>query len=92
MFRQKAKIHIHAGCSPEGRFKANNALLQKRTESIKDVLKYGYDVPDSLIVIDYQGINWEKLTDMVLADPFVPYKEEVLEHLQAPETVVNAEG
>lgn len=92
LFRQKAKIHIHAGCSPEGRFKANNALLQKRTESIKDVLKYGYDVPDSLIVIDYQGINWEKLTDMVLADPFVPYKEEVLEHLQAPETVVNAEG
>lgn len=92
IFRSKARIHIYSGCSPEGRYKSNMRLLGMRVESLKSVLVEKYDIPDSLIVEDFRGINWERLSQMVIADPAVPFKDEVLTHLQAPETVVNSEG
>ena len=60
IFRSKARIHIYSGCSPEGRYKSNMRLLGMRVESLKSVLVEKYDIPDSLIVEDFRGINWEK--------------------------------
>lgn len=92
VFNKISKIHIVAACSPEGYWEFNQRLSKNRAARIRGVLKNYISLPDSVIVENAIGINWEGLKKMVLADPNVPYKDEVLEKLEAPEVVRNEKG
>ncbi len=92
VFNKISKIHIVAGCSPEGLWEYNQRLSKNRASRIRGVLKEYISLPDTMIVENAVGINWAELKKMVLADPNVPYKDEVLEKLEAPEVVRNAQG
>lgn len=82
-----------AGCSPEGWWSYNQRLSKKRAERIRNVLKEYIVLPDSVVVEDSRGINWEELRKMVVADPNVPYRDEVLGHIDnSPETVTHPNG
>ena len=93
VFTRITKINILAGCSPEGLWEYNQRLSQKRANTMRRVLGDYITLPDSLVVEHSRGINWEDLRKMVVADKEMPYKEEVLHHLDnSPEIVINAEG
>lgn len=93
VFNKISKIHIVSGCSPEGSWVLNQKLSKNRATRIRSVLKSYISLPDSVIVEDSRGVNWAGLREMVVADPNVPYKEEVLEKLDnAPELQKNDQG
>lgn len=60
-----SKIHIIAGCSPEGTWKFNQRLSKNRAKCIRGVLKQHITLPDSVIVEDSRGINWDGLYEMI---------------------------
>lgn len=92
IYKQISKIHIEAGCSPEGYWEYNQRLSQNRINRIRQVLKSYISLTDSLVVEDSKGINWDGLRKMVENDPDVPFRDEVLDVLDAPEVVKNQEG
>lgn len=93
VFNKISKIHIVSGCSPEGNWSLNQKLSKKRATRIREVLKSYISLPDSVIVEDSRGINWAGLRDMVVSDPNMPYKDEVLEKIDtAPELQKNDKG
>lgn len=75
---QISKIHIIAGCSPEGTWKLNQRLSRKRADRIRGVLKGYVDLPDSVIVEESRGIDWEGLYEMVEASDMAR-RDEVLD-------------
>lgn len=92
VFNKISKIHIIAGCSPEGLWEFNQRLSRNRASRIRGVLKNHINLPDSVMVEKAVGINWEELEKLVAADPQMPWKEDVLQTLKAPEVVRNAAG
>ena len=88
-----SKIHIIAGCSPEGTWALNQRLSRNRAKRIREVLKNYIDLPDSVVVENAVGINWDALSNMVAADPNVPHQREVLDIIKnSPELYVNEQG
>ncbi len=88
-----SKINIISGCSPEGLWRCNQTLSKNRTATMRRVLADYMHMPDSVIVEKSLGINWADLREMVVADPNMPYKEEVLEHIDnSPEIVIHPDG
>lgn len=87
------KIHIVATCSPEGSYTFNERLAKNRAKSIRNILDTYISLPDSIIVERGIAINWEGLRKMVVADPDVPHKEEVLEIIDnSPELYIDSNG
>ena len=62
-----SKIHIIAGCSPEGTYEYNQRLSKNRAREIRNVLKRYITLPDSVIKEESRGINWEGLYNLVEA-------------------------
>jgi hypothetical protein len=92
-FGKISKIKIIAGCSPEGTWKLNQRLSQNRVNRIRRVLESYIALPDSLVIADAVGINWEALYKLVEADPNVPHQAEVLDIMaNTPELHVNQFG
>jgi hypothetical protein len=88
-----SKIHIIAGCSPEGSYSFNQRLSKNRVLSIRNVLADYITLPDSVVVEKAIGINWQGLRDMVEADPNVPHRQRVLEIIDnSPELAINYLG
>lgn len=92
VFNKISKIHIISGCSPEGYWSFNQKLSLNRANSMRAVLKNYITLPDSVVVVNSLGINWQGLEQMINKDPNLPYKDEVLEKLKAPEVVKNEKG
>lgn len=84
-------IHIVAGASPEGYLKFNKNLSANRAKTMRKVLKSYVSLPDSMIVEDSRGVNWEGLKELVAASD-MEYRDEVLHILHtAPEFLNNRE-
>jgi hypothetical protein len=77
-YRKITKIHISAGCSPEGTWAFNQRLSKNRVKSIKNVLADYIAFPDSIVVEKAIGINWQGLYEHVKGDPDVPFREDVI--------------
>ena len=92
VYNKISKIHIVAGCSPEGYWEYNQRLSKNRAKRIRAVLKNYIALPDSVVVENAVGINWGELEKMAVSDHNLPYKDEVLEQLKAPEVVKDANG
>ncbi len=92
-FRKITKIHISAGCSPEGSWAFNQRLSRNRVKSIRNVLDRYIELPDSIIVEKAIGINWEGLYEFVKADPKVPHRDEVIYIIEnTPELYTTIDG
>lgn len=73
-----SKIHIISGASPEGSWALNQRLSTNRAKCVQNVLKQYIDLPDSVIVVDSRGVNWQGLYELVEAGD-MQYKDEVLD-------------
>jgi hypothetical protein len=92
-FGKISKIHIIAGCSPEGRWEYNQRLSHNRASSIRRVLDTYIQLPDSVVVSHAIGVNWQALYELVEADPNVPHQKEVLDIIEnTPELHPNQHG
>ena len=92
-FKKITKIHIVATCSPEGYYNFNKRLAHNRASSIRKVLTEYMEIPDSVVVERAIAINWDGLRKMVIADPNVPHREEVIDIIDnSPELFINADG
>ncbi len=56
-----SKIHIISGASPEGPWALNQRLSSNRAKCVQGVLKQYIDLPDSVVVVDSRGVNWQGL-------------------------------
>ena len=92
-FRKITKIQISAGCSPEGTWEYNQKLSQNRVKSIRQALSEQIEFPDSAVVENAIGINWDLLYKFVSEDTDVPFRDEVLHIMQnSPELHTTSDG
>ena len=88
-----SKIHIISGASPEGSWAFNQRLSTNRAKRIQGVLKEYIDLPDSVVVVDSRGVNWQGLRELVVADSAMPHRQEVLDIIDnSPELDKDANG
>lgn len=82
---------IVAYASPEGKPAYNQALSQRRANTIKQYILDNYPkYKESQIVTIARGENWEGFRRMAVADPNLPMKEQVLAIIDNP-TIDNAQ-
>lgn len=74
-------VTVVGGASPEGSVKFNEWLSHKRAARIFDYIGARYELPDSLTSFTFLGRDWGGLRRMVLDDPNVPYRADVLSTL-----------
>ena len=73
------KVEFVASASPEGTVSHNEWLVQQRANSVVEYLREKISFADSVIVVSNITEDWKRLEEMVLADPNVPGRKQVLE-------------
>lgn len=76
-----SSIRIISGASPEGTWALNQRLSINRAKRIQGVLKQYIDLPDSVVVVDSRGVNWQGLHAFVAASD-MKYRDEVLDIIE----------
>lgn len=71
-------VTVVGGASPEGSVRFNEWLSHERAARIFDYIGARFELPDSLTSFTFLGRDWEGTHRMVLNDPDVPYRDEVL--------------
>lgn len=71
-------VTVVGGASPEGSVKFNEWLSHQRAARIFEYIGARFDLPDSLTSFTFLGRDWGGLRRMVLADPNVPHRDDVL--------------
>lgn len=71
-------VDFHASASPEGPFKLNERLAQKRMEAITTYLRKKLQLDSSVVSITSISENWNGLRSMIEKDPQVPGRDEAL--------------
>ena len=81
-------IRIMGGASPEGTTRFNKWLSEQRAARITEymVKNSPIELDPSMITAEYPGVDWCGLKRIVLADPDVPDREEVLRIIDTPGT------
>lgn len=69
-------IYITASASPEGRYKSNLQLSNRRAINIKEYLQLA-DVNAKEIISDPKGEDWEQLLTLIISDPIIEQKERI---------------
>lgn len=72
------KLHLQGNSSPDGLTAANKRLTEKRVQSILNYLNHEITIPDSLITISAEGIDWKGLAHLVETDSTCPARDQVL--------------
>lgn len=75
------RVDVVGGASPEGSIRFNEWLSAQRAARIREYLSKQMIVPDSLTSLVLLGRDWEGLRRMVIADPDVPSRNEVISAL-----------
>lgn len=72
-------VSITSWASPEGAWDTNMKLSQKRADALKRYIEDGFSLPVGCrLTSEGKGEDWEKLAELVQADPHVESKAEVL--------------
>ncbi|MDE6524029.1 MAG: DUF3575 domain-containing protein [Paramuribaculum sp.] len=81
-------IRIMGGASPEGTTRFNKWLSEQRAARITEymVKNSPVELDPSVISAEYPGVDWCGLKRIVLADPDVPDRDEVLRIIDTPGT------
>lgn len=87
-----SRIRMTGHASPDGMSSLNVELTENRVKKLLDYLKErGITIPDTLLSVAAQGIDWDGLATFVSNTPAVPYRDEVLEILEnVPVWIVHA--
>lgn len=72
-------VEFVASASPEGNVFYNEMLVQRRANSIAEYLREKITFADSIIVVRNITEDWKSLENMILADPKVPARAQVLD-------------
>lgn len=76
------KLQLEGNTSPDGSTSANDRLSVKRTNAVLRLLKEQTPIPDSIISVTADGIDWDGLALLVENDKTCPAKQEILYILQ----------
>ena len=76
------RVIIVGSSSPEGRLKSNEALALRRAQSLSTYIKKQLPLKEHQIEVTSVGVDWWKLTDMVMEAKDMPNQKEVLDVLQ----------
>ena len=87
-FRQ---IRIVSSVSPEGGKAINDRIAKQRAEAITRWISQEIAV-DLDYAVESTGIDWALLNELILADPNVPYRNEVVELLNTTPAIVVENG
>lgn len=74
-------IKVIGSASPEGSVEINRSLSQKRANSIFDYIGERVPLGNTPTVFEFIGRDWKGLYKLVLEDPQVPFRAEVLQLL-----------
>lgn len=75
-------VKVIGGASPEGSIRFNEWLSRERAKRIYDYLNTEMILPDSITSHTLLGRDWEGLLAKVKADPYVPYRDDVITTLE----------
>lgn len=85
-------LHLKGSASPDGTYRANQRLSERRTRAVLDFLRGEAQLPDSLISVSAVGIDWEALARWVETHPECPARREVLDILYNTPLLVRDEA
>lgn len=71
-------VSVVGAASPEGSVKFNEWLSHERAARIFEYIGARFELPDSLTSFTFLGRDWVGTRRMVLEDPNVPYRDEVI--------------
>ncbi len=75
------KIMISSYASPEGDKALNDVLTQERSKCLIEYLNSRTSLPDSIYIINNEGVAWDMLKDMV-ADSEMEYRGNILDIIE----------
>ena len=86
-------LFVEGNASPDGTVDANVRLTENRVKNVMEYIHRHVMLPDSLIRIRAEGIDWDGLAEWVAGDARVPGQERALDILQhTPIWVFDAQG
>ena len=74
-----AQISLNATASPEGRYRHNVSLSERRKETVLDFLKQSIEISEVTFHANSLVEDWDMVIDYVIKDTNIPHKDEVLE-------------
>lgn len=87
------KYFIEGNASPSGTTVFNETLSRKRADAVLNYLRSRTEIPDSMVSIKAQGIDWIGLEKSVVADTALQKRKEVLDILRnTPIWVTDSNG
>lgn len=87
------RLHLLGSASPDGTYRANQRLSEKRMHAVLDFLHERAALPDSLITAEAVGIDWEGLAGWIEGDAECPARTELLEIIRhTPLLIRDAQG
>lgn len=91
--RHAITLFVEGNASPDGTLDANVRLTENRVKNVLEYIRRHVTLPDSLIRIRAEGIDWDGLAEWVARDPRVPGQDQVLDILHhTPVWVFDAQG
>lgn len=80
-----AHIELTAQSSPEGRLSLNNALAERRAQTLENLVMDIFPMTDPAAVSKkVSTANWEKIEQMISRNEAIPHKKELIGILQNP--------
>lgn len=76
-------VRVIGGASPEGSVRINERLSRRRAAGIFDYISQSEALPDSVTTFEFLGRDWRGLRTLVALDGQVPYRDEVLDVIDA---------
>lgn len=87
------RLHLLGSASPDGTYRANQRLSEKRMHAVLDLLHERAALPDSLITAEAVGIDWEGLAGWIEGHAECPARAELLEIIRhTPLLIRDAQG
>lgn len=87
------RLHLLGSASPDGTYRANQRLSEKRMHAVLDLLHERASLPDSLITAEAIGIDWEGLAGWIEGHAECPARTELLEIIRhTPLLIRDAQG
>ena len=75
-------LTIEGNTSPDGDSKANLLLSKNRAHRVLEYIRQRVAIPDSLIHIEADGIDWERLAELAAGDSSVPGRDKAIDILR----------
>ena len=79
--RVSMSLIVEGNASPDGIVNANLRLSENRVKNVLEYIRQHMDLPDSLVRVVAEGIDWDGLAERVVNDSRVPGRRQALDIL-----------